>query len=190
LNREAVILTLVVLLPSALALALVTWRFRRKSAAQQHQLTSLYAVAEHMISATDPAEIYRRIVRTLPPMVDATHCYLMLYNRVNRQMEVLAGTDRFPATTVPMDSVSGPVTCFQNKALLEVPDAQRCPFLDAGIVEKLGQRSLLFVPMISEGEVLGVLEIDDRRRKRTFNDDQKASAQHVANLGALAMKLC
>ena len=179
-----------VLVAAGAALGLLIWRFRRKSAAQERQLSSLYALAENMISARDPSEIYRWIVGALPPMLDATHCYLLLYNRATKQLDVLAGTDKFPASGIPMEVVSGPVACFKNKVLLEVPDAEGCPFVDNALVRRLGQKSLLFAPMMSEGEVFGVLEMDDRRRKRTFSKDQKASAQHVANLGALAMKLC
>lgn len=174
----------------AALLGLMTWRFRARSAGQQRQLTSLYALAEKMISARDPGEIYRWIVGALPTMLRATHSYLLLYNRVTKHLDLLAGTDKLAASSIPMDSVSGPVTCFKNKALLEVPEAESCPFVDGEAVRRLGQKSLLFVPMISEGEVFGVLEIDDRRYKRAFTKDQKASAQHVANLGALAMKLC
>ncbi|HYM10469.1 MAG TPA: ATP-binding protein [Bryobacterales bacterium] len=189
-SHDTLVLLLVVLVPSGVLLALATWRFRRKSADQQRQLSSLYSVAENMISATDPSEVYQRIVRILPGMLNATHCYLLLHNRATKNLDVLAGTDRFPAASLPMDEISGPVTCFKNKALLEAPDAASCPFVDRAMVERLGQQSLLFVPMISEGEVFGVLEIDDRRQKRNFSNEQKAQAQHVANLGALAMKLC
>jgi signal transduction histidine kinase/CheY-like chemotaxis protein len=171
-------------------LAAAAWVLRRKSEAQQRLLRNLYAVAENMISAGDPQVIYRRIVDTLPLMLRSTHCYLMLHNRVSRQLDVLAGTDRFPTPSLAMDVVSGPVTCFNNRAILEVPDAENCPFVDKSIVHRLNQKSLLFVPMVSEGEIFGVLEIDDRRRKRSFGEDHKACAQHVANLGALAMKLC
>lgn len=186
----AVQLAILVFVGTGVAHGLMFWRLRRRSIAQERQLRSLYAVAENMISARDPGEIYKRIVETIPPMLEATHCYLLLYNRPAKQLEVLAGTDRFPVSPLPMDVVSGPVACFKNRALLEVPDAESCPFVDADVVRQLKQKSVLFVPMISEGEVFGVLEVDDRRRKRAFSKDQKASAQHVANLGALAMKLC
>ncbi|MBI3697327.1 MAG: response regulator, partial [Acidobacteria bacterium] len=189
-SLDPLLLLLAALLAGGVALALSTWVFRRQSAAQQRQLGSFYSVVENMISASDPAEIYRRMVRAVPPMLDATHCYLLLHNRISRQLDVLAGTDKFPASTLPMDVVSGPVTCCQNKVPLEVPDAESCPFVDQVMVRRLRQRSLLFVPMMSEGEVFGVLQIDDRRRKRGFTEEQKASAQHIANLGALAMKLC
>jgi len=180
----------VISVPCGVLLAAAAWVLRRKSEAQQRVLRNLYAVAENMISAGDPQAIYRRIVDTVPLMLRSTHCYLMLHNRVTRQLDVLAGTDKFPTPSVGMGVVSGPVTCFNNRAILEVPDAENCPFVDKSIVHRLNQKSLLFVPMVSEGEIFGVLEIDDRRRKRSFGEEQKACAQHVANLGALAMKLC
>src|SRR5713226_112602 len=139
----------------AALLGLMTWRFRARSAGQQRQLANLYVLAEKMISARDPGEIYRWIVNALPTMLRATHSYVLLYNRVTKRLDVLAGTDKFPVVSIPMDAASGPATCFKNKALIEVPEAESCPFVDGEIVRKLGQKSLLFVPMISEGEVFG-----------------------------------
>lgn len=188
-SQGTMLLLVAVLAPCGLLLAVAAWLFRRKTEAQQELLSNLYAVAESMIASGDPAGIYRRIVETLPGILHASHCYLLLYNRVTRRLDVLAGNDKFPAASIPIDTASGPVTCFNNKALLEVPDAESCPFVDASIVRRLGQKSLLFVPMMTEGEVVGVLEVDDRRRKRSFSEEQKACGQHVANLGALAMKL-
>ena len=184
--------SLVILLPAAALALLGAWlvMFRRRNEAQKRLLRSLYGVAESMISAEEAAVIYRRIVETLPGILHASHCYLLLHNRISKELDVLAGTDKYPVQSVPMDATSGPLTCFNNRALVEVPDAEQCPFLDTATVRRLGQKSLLFVPVISEGEIFGVLEVDDRRRKRTFSDEQKVSAQHVANLGALALKLC
>lgn len=189
-NSSAVVWLLIPLLLSAVLLSLVVWLSRRRNQAQQRLLRNLYAVAESMISAGDPAAIYRRIVETVPVILGASHCYLLLYNRITRQLDVLAGTDKFPTPSVSMEVASGPGTCFNNRALLEVPDAESCPFVDGSIVRRLEQKSLLFVPIVSDGETFGVLEIDDRRRKRVFSEEQKSCAQHVANLGALAMKLC
>jgi signal transduction histidine kinase len=189
LSASVLLWLLAILAPCGVLLAAAAWLLRRKSEAQQRLLRNLYVVAENMISAADLHAIYRRLVDTLPPMLRASHCYLMLYNRSTRLLEVAAGTDKFPASAIAMDVVSAPVTCFNNRALVEVPDAEHCPFVDRSIVRRLGQKSLLLVPMISEGEILGIIEIDDRRRKRSFTDEQKACAQHVANLAALAMKL-
>jgi signal transduction histidine kinase len=189
LSASVLLWLLLLLVPCGVLLAAAALLAQRKSEAQQRLLRNLYAVAENMISAAEPNVIYRRIVDTLPSMLRCTHCYLMLYNRVTRQLDVLAGTDKFPTLSIATEVASGPVTCFNNRAILEVPDAEACPFVDRSIVHRLGQKSLLFVPMVSDGEIFGVLEIDDRRRKRGFSEEQKACAQHVANLGALAMKL-
>ena len=143
-----------------------------------------------MISANEVGEIYQRIVQKLPGMLHASHAYLLLHNRVTKNLDVVAGTEKYPHPEVPLDSVAGPVACFSNNAVLEVPDAGSCPFVDRATARRLDQKSVLYVPLVSQGEVFGVLEIDDRLRKRRFTEEQKACAQHVANLGALAMKLC
>lgn len=188
--NQSLFLLLIVGVPSALAFALAAWLFRRRSQAQKRELDTLYKVAEGMITAGDMGEVHRRIVLTLQSILGASHCYLLLHNRVSKQLDVLAGTEPFAFASLPMDAVSGEVTCFRNKAVLEVPDAEHCPFVDREVVRRLGQKSVLYVPVRSEGEVIGVLEVDARTRKRVFTEEQKACAQHVANLGALAMKLC
>ena len=189
-DSTALLWLLLLVVACGLFLGAAAWLLRGKTEAQQRLLRNLYSLAENMISAADPHSIYRQIVETVPPMLGATHCYLWLHNRLARQLDVLAGTDKFPVPSLSTAAASGPVTCFNNRAMLEVPDAEGCPFVDSAVVRRLGQKSLLFVPLIAEGEILGVLEIDDRRRKRSFADEQKVCAQHVANLGALAMKLC
>jgi len=189
-SQEATLWLLGLLGATVAALSAGSWLLRRSHQRQQRLLRNLQTVAESMIATGDPTQIHRRIVETLPAIVNASHCHLMLYNRVTRQLDVLAGTDRSPVASIPFDAASGPVACFNNRAVLEVPDAAGCPFLDQNIVRELKQKSVLFVPMICDGEIFGVLEVDDRRRKRSFTEAQKASAQHVANLGTLAMKLC
>src|ERR1017187_7069387 len=50
-------------------------------------------------------------------------------------------------------------------------------------------KSLLFVPMIAQSEVIGVLELDQDDRMRDFSADEQALAQHLGNQIGVAIRL-
>src|SRR5262249_37173165 len=50
-------------------------------------------------------------------------------------------------------------------------------------------RSLLFVPMLAQGEVVGILEMHQHDRSRDFSRDEQALAQHLGNQIGVAGKL-
>jgi CheY-like chemotaxis protein len=50
-------------------------------------------------------------------------------------------------------------------------------------------KSLLFVPMLAQGEVIGVLELDQDDRLRDFTADEQALAQHLGNQIGVAIRL-
>ena len=54
---------------------------------------------------------------------------------------------------------AGVAACFHNRTQLVVPDASRSPFASADESGRPPARSLLFVPMFVQGEVIGVIEI-------------------------------
>ena len=50
-------------------------------------------------------------------------------------------------------------------------------------------KSLFFVPMIAQGEVVGVLEMDQDDRVRDFSAAEQALGQHLANQVGVAVRL-
>ena len=85
---------------------------------------------------------------------------------------------------------TGAVACFQNRSLLSIPDTRRHPFRAAGEQPPVAApRSILFVPMMAQGEPVGVFQIHADRRARNFSPDEQAMAQHLANQMGLAVKL-
>jgi signal transduction histidine kinase/CheY-like chemotaxis protein len=90
---------------------------------------------------------------------------------------------------VSLSAISGAVTCFRSQTLTEVPDAENCPFVKTEIVRRLAQKALLYVPIIAGGACLGVIEVEDRSRKRIFSRQEKTRVLHVARLAALGLQL-
>ena len=70
-----------------------------------------------------------------------------------------------------------------------MPDAEDCPFVDYETVRRFSQKSLLYAPLMVDGSCLGVIEVEDRDRKRTFTVEQKTVIEQVATLGCLGLQI-
>ena len=168
---------------------LFRWRYKKKISADQEQLKTLYDLTEAFVSPADPEAIQQRIAQTLPTIADATHRFVLILNPAKQQLEYVAWSDKPPAPAVSLSAMSGPVTCFRNRALTDVPDAEQCPFVDKDVVRRFGQKTLLYVPLMLDRECVGVIEVEDRRRKRIFSAEQVSRVEHVAHLSALALRM-
>jgi CheY-like chemotaxis protein len=113
----------------------------------------------------------------------------LVHNSTAQQLEYVAGTDAPLLAAVSLSAISGAVTCFRSQTLTEVPDAENCPFVKTDIARRLGQKALLYVPIKASGACLGVIEVEDRSRRRIFTRHEKTRVRHVARLAALGLRL-
>src|SRR5690606_21904916 len=63
-------------------------------------------------------------------------------------------------------------------------------FVSREWVTKRRLKSALYVPILSGGACIGVIEIEDRARKRGFDAEQLAVAEHLARISELSLRLC
>ena len=161
----------------------------RKISEHRGQLKSLQDLAETVVASSDIRPVQQEATEILADVAGATHCFLLRLNPATQQLEYVSGSHRPPAPAVSLAAMSGPGTCFRNQVPTDVPDAENCPFVDREVVRKLSQKSLLYVPLLAEGQCVGVLELEDRRRKRVFTSQELEHVQHVANLLAMAWKM-
>jgi CheY-like chemotaxis protein len=94
-----------------------------------------------------------------------------------------------PLASPPGGARAGAVACFHYRTSLVIPDIGRSPFPMAGTDAAGSPQSLLFVPMLAQGEVTGVLELDQDDRLRDFTADEQALAQHLGNQIGVAVRL-
>jgi len=117
---------------------------------------------------------------------------LYVFNRASKTLESVAAEDMEAASislSAPAGAAqSGAVACFHYRTLLMIPDITRSPFPSAGHSEG-PTKSLLFVPMLAQGEVVGVLELDQDDRMRVFTTDEQELAQHLGNQTGVAVRL-
>ncbi len=165
------------------------WRYSAELKSHRRRLEKSYLTAEQVFSSSDRDSVFQQIVDAAPEQLGATNAQVLLLSSTEQQLNYVAGSDGPARGVVSIAAVSGPVTCFRAREITEVADASKCSFIDAEWARKRKLKSALYVPILSGDSCLGVLEIEDKKRKRGFNPEQKALAGHLARLATLGVRL-
>jgi GAF domain-containing protein len=169
------------------------WSRERRVRNQRKKLRKTYQLGEEILSASSPATILKRISESLPGILGVTRVQLYVYNRSLKTLDAIAGehgeSTSISLSSPPGGTPAGAVACFHYRTLLVIPDIDRSPFPIAGTSGDRTPKSLLFVPMMAQNEVVGVLELDQDDRVRDFSADVQALAQHLGNQIGVAIRL-
>jgi signal transduction histidine kinase len=178
----------------AIALLLGGWWLReRRLGKQRRSVRAFHALSEDIIAATSPARIAEKLTTVLPEVTRATGVELYLFDRGTKSLaRVPTAEDPEPmAASIdapPEGLANAAVVCFRNRTLLSIPDVRRNPLVNVGSKMSL-PRSALFVPLLSQQETLGILQVENTRRLGYFSPEEQAAVQHLANQVAASLKL-
>ena len=108
-------------------------------------------------------------------------------------LESVPAPGRSAQITIRPESPEGPLAtgvalCLRNRTLLAVPDTKRSPFIRTN-GEKDIPRSVMFVPMFAQNELLGVMEVAYSKHEHRFGHEEQTATQHLANQVATALRL-
>jgi signal transduction histidine kinase/CheY-like chemotaxis protein len=172
------------------ATMIAIWRREVRLRAQRELLRRAYELGEEILGAASAEQILINVKLVAPKIFGVTHVELYLYNRHAKTLDAVDGADAasIPLGAPPAGPRAGAVACFHYRTLLAIPDTSRSPFPVAG-EPGAEPRSLLFVPMLAQGEVGGVLEMHRHDRDRDFSHDEQVLAQHLGNQIGVAVKL-
>lgn len=168
------------------------WRRDERLRGQREMLRRAYELGEEILGASSADQILEKVRVVVPKIFGVTSAELYLYNRHAKTLEAVgrsADQGSIPLSAPPAGPQAGAVACFHYRTLLAIPDTSRSPFPVAGQQHSSAPRSLLFVPMLAQGEVLGILQMDQRVRARIFSRDEQTLTQHLANQIGVAVTL-
>ena len=169
------------------------WTRERRLRSQRRRLRQTYKLGEEILGASSPSTILKRISEALPGIIGVTRVQLYVYNRTAKTLDAIeedgVEAESISLSSPPGGTPAGAVACFHYRTLLVIPDIDRSPFPVAAKHGDRSPKSLLFVPMIAQSEVIGVLELDQDDRVRDFTADEQALAQHLGNQIGVAIRL-
>ena len=176
-----------------LIVSLLLWTHDHRLRKQRERLRMTYQLGEEILGASSTDTILKRITEALPRILGVTRVQLYIYNRGAKTLDAVVGEVgepvSIPLASPPGGARAGAVACFHYRTSLVIPDIGRSPFPMAGKDAAGSPQSLLFVPMLAQGEVIGVLEMDQDDRLRDFTADEQALAQHLGNQIGVAVRL-
>jgi CheY-like chemotaxis protein len=163
----------------------------RRSRKLRERLRRTYHLGEEILSAVSAGMIVKRLSEALPEVLRVSGLELYVHNRTGRTLDsVPAGDEKtvsFSAAHPAGERSPAVVWCFQYNTALSIPDPSKSPLTvhsEPGRVPK----SLLLVPMVAQGDVVGVLQLD-RDRAGAFTEADQELAQHLAKHAAVAILL-
>lgn len=176
-----------------LLISFLLWSREHRLRNQRERLRRTYQLGEEILGAASAEAILQRISEALPDILDVTRVHLFVYNRSAKTLDPVMQDPGeqvcISLSSPPPGTQAGAVACFHYRTLLVIPDIERSPFPIAGKPGEKAPKSLLFVPMLAQGEVIGVLELDQDGGIRDFTPDEQALAQHLSNQIGVAIRL-
>ena len=123
----------------------------------------------------------------------ATSVRLYLWNRRTASLESVPTTADPEPMAVSLAGEAeglsaGAVKCFNERALVNIPDVRRNALVNAGWKSGVA-RSAMFAPLLAQTETLGVVEVGSLRRLGYFTAEEQATLQHLAKQVAASLKL-
>jgi signal transduction histidine kinase len=170
------------------------WLRERLMRGQREMLETAHQLGEEIPGLSSTAEILKRINSALPRLFRVGRVRLYVHNRGGKALQEVLPDPKAHPIAIALDAPgggteAGVAACFLNRTRLLVPDTSRSPYAGADETGRPPARSLLFVPMFVQGEVIGVLEIGRDKGSRSFSRDEQSLAQHLANQVGLAIQL-
>lgn len=171
----------------------IWWIWRRQLEAQRRSMRAFYTLSEQIFAAPSAGEIAEKLSASLPSILQSSSVRLYLWNRRTASLESVPAADNPEPMAVSLAGgaeglAAGAVKCFNERALVNIPDVRRNALVNAGWKSGVA-RSAMFVPLLTQTEALGAIEVGSLRRLGYFTPEEQATLQHLAKQVAASLKL-
>jgi excisionase family DNA binding protein len=161
--------------------------------ARERELETLVATAIAVSSQLDVTALLREIARQMTTLLDAHLCVISDYDPTTRTVSVRAEYDdrgnRRPDTmeyTLNQFPMARRAIEGHESIIVNVSDPHADP-AEVAIMRRDGDKCLLILPMVHQGESIGLIEVLDHQRERKFSRQEMRLANAVAAQAAVAL---
>jgi excisionase family DNA binding protein len=161
--------------------------------ARERELETLVATAIAVSSQLEGTALLREIARQMTTLLDAHLCVISDYDPATRTVSVRAEYDdrgnRQPDTmkyTLSQFPMARRAIEDHESITVNVSDPHADP-AEVAIMRRDGDKCLLILPMVHQGESIGLIEVLDHQRERKFSRQEMRLANAVAAQAAVAL---
>ncbi|NLE21376.1 MAG: GAF domain-containing protein [Actinobacteria bacterium] len=161
--------------------------------ARERELETLVATAIAVSSQLDATSLLREIARQMTTLLDAHICVISDYDPATRTVSVRAEYD--DRGNRRQDTMQYTLSQFPmaRRAIedhdcitVNVSDPHADP-AEVAIMRRDGDKCLLILPMVHQGQSVGLIEVLDHQRERKFSRQEMRLAKAVAAQAAVAL---
>ena len=182
-------------LGAQVAVALEDARLYQSQREEAYYLNVLLQVAENLSESTNLEESLETVVRITPLLVGVARCALFLY-RAEEKVFLPAqeyGLSReqqaaFRNLRIPSDNGLAFDILVREQKPLVIEDAMNSHLVEREYLDTFDLRSMVIVPMISRGKVVGAIIVDQGSRPTRFTQHETDVVMGIANQAAAAIE--
>jgi excisionase family DNA binding protein len=161
--------------------------------ARERELETLVATAIAVSSQLDATALLREIARQMTTLMDAHLCVISDYEPTTRTVSVRAeyddrGNRQQDAMQYTLSQFPMARRAIENheSITVNVSDPHADP-AEVAIMRRDGDKCLLILPMVHQGQSIGLIEVLDHQRERKFSRQEMRLANAVAAQAAVAL---
>lgn len=174
------------------AIAITNRRLLDELTSRVKELTALYEISQTVSFSRAEGDLLDTIIGTMPRSLGVSRASLLMYDRAKNTL-VLRAAHGFPDDVIPGqetpvdDSISGHV--FRTGDPLIVADREsELPFIGIDRCRRYRTPSFISVPVRSENDVIGVLNVTDKTDCSSFNAFDLRVMSTIANYVTEALR--
>ncbi len=169
---------------------------------QQRQLQEqvLLCQAGTALSSLDLDEVLRTVARYMAHALDVSNCSISSWDPVRNVVQTLVSEGSYLDLAMPASGedvgviysldeypATAQVLHGRQPCVIQVTDPEADP-AERALLEQLGQKSLLMIPLVARDHVVGLVELYEDRRVRDFSADEIRLCQALAGQAAIAIE--
>ena len=162
--------------------------------AREREVDVLISTSIALAGKIDLTELLLEIAMRMTSLLDCHFCAISVYDDEAKGLVTLAEYDhagrRLPDAS-PYKLAAFPLTRTvlrdQTVAVVNVDDPEADP-AEVAELRRDGDRSLLMVPLVVQGDTIGIVEVVDQKRSRQYSRQELRLAGAIAGQAAVAIK--
>ncbi len=159
-------------------------------------LAAMLGISEMIGNLSDIQELLGTVVRIVPQLVRSNRCAVFVLDKKSQELKCaqafcpdIEQTKYLMSLTIKESEIPK----LSQKVLKQhlpafIRDASREEILPAIMVQTLGLKMLLIVPLVCRDEVMGIMMLDDTRVNRYFTSKEINIVTGIATMAAIAVE--
>ncbi len=182
-------------LAAQIAVAVEDARLFDSQKEEAYYLNVMLQVSQNLAATADLDEALETVVRITPLLVGVARCAALLYHPGERKFapaKAYGLSKHLQAALMDFEFRSDDAFAFaqmyRDQTPLMIEDAASSGLLRPELIQMFGIRSLLLAPLITRGEIVGALMVDQGARPRRFSAHEIEVVMGIANQAAVAIE--